>query len=40
MGDMDMFDAVTTFFNNVQPGLMDKILDKSIQKEEKYVFNL
>jgi len=35
MGEADMFQFVATQVNNLQAGLMDKILDKSILLEEK-----
>ena len=35
MGSIDMFHVITTQVNNLQVGLMDKILDKSILLEEK-----
>ena len=35
MGSIDMFHVITTQVNNLQAGLMDKILDKSILLEEK-----
>ena len=36
MGSIDMFHVITTQVNNLQAGLMDKILDKSILLEENF----
>ena len=34
--DVDVFESVEKFFDNVEPGLLKKVMDKSILKEENY----
>jgi hypothetical protein len=35
MMEVDMFETVKARFDEIAPGLMDDIIDKSIMKEEK-----
>ena len=37
MMEVDMFDTVSDRFDEIQKGLMDQIMDRSIVKEEKCV---
>ncbi len=37
MMEVDMFDAISGKFDQVQPGLMDSVMDRSILDEDKCV---